>query len=173
MVVMDETQLINLTKNGEQDAYRKLVERYQTGLIIYCENILKDRDVAEDVAQEAFVRAYYSIRRFDETKGAFSTWLYRIAMNLTRDYVRKHRNTVTVDELESLPAKLDTLTEAEKLEIRSIVAKLQPPEYARVISAYYWEGMRYADIATELNVPVATVSTWLTRAKVKLRKELI
>ena len=81
IVEMNELQVIQLIKNGEHEAYRQLVERYQVGLIIHCDRLVQDRDIAEDIAQEAFVKAFYSINKFDQSKGSFSTWLYIIATN--------------------------------------------------------------------------------------------
>ncbi len=168
---MNEQTVINLIKNGEHDAYRQLVERYQVGLIIHCDRLLGDRDVAEDVAQEAFVRAYYSIDKFNSAKGSFSTWLYRIATNIAKDHYKKSHKSQPLPEFD-IPAVTEGLSSGEASEIRRVVSHLEPPEYAKVIQAYYWEGKRYETIAEELRVPVATVGTWIKRAKSKLRKEL-
>lgn len=172
MKAMNEATIIKLIQNGEADAYRTLVERYQAGVIIHCENIIKDRDIAEDIAQEAFIKAYEKIGGYDTSAGKFSTWLYAIAVNQTKDYIRKHRKTVSIENVNDITAEIPELTQAECREVRAAVAALQPPEYARVVQAYYWEGLRYEQIAAEMNVPRGTVATWLSRAKVSLRKEL-
>lgn len=172
MKVMKEIQLITLARRGETDAYRTLVERYQAGVIIHCDRMVSDRDLAEDIAQETFVKAYYSLGRYDDAKGAFSTWLYQIATNQTKDYLRAHHQAIPLDSDIDIPGHTDTLTEAEKHEIRQAVSRLEPPEYAAVIAAYYWEGKRYEEIAAAQHVPVATIGTWIRRAKQQLRKEL-
>lgn len=169
---MNEKQITRLARQGEQSAYRQLVERYQTGLIIYCENIVKDRQAAEDIAQETFVKAYYALKKYSPSKGAFSTWLYRIAANRARDYLRKHRQRIIDSNIEEIGGEHERLTSAEKQEVRDKVAKLRPPEYASVIRAYFWEGKRYEDIAREFGVPIGTISSWMNRAKQQLRKEL-
>lgn len=169
---MDEEKILSLVQNGESDAYRALVERYQAGVIIYCDQIVYDRDAAEDIAQEAFVKAYYSLGQFDTKKAAFSTWLYRIAANQAKDYLRKHRKKVALEDIEQAIHEVPDISEAEANEIQSAVRELQPPEYARVVQAYFWEGLRYEQIAAELQVPVGTIGTWLKRAKAQLRKEL-
>lgn len=168
---MSEEQIILLIKNGETDAYRQLVERYQIGLIIHCDRLVGDRDVAEDLARDLFVRAFYSINKFDHERGAFSTWLYAIATNKSKDYMRKSRKTIALLDYE-LEAPVGELSHSEAREIQRAVAGLYPPEYKHVIRAYYWEGKRYETIASELGVPVGTISTWIKRAKAKLRKEL-
>ena len=168
---MSEQQIITLIKNGEHEAYRQLVERYQVGLIIHCDRLVRDRDVAEDIAQEAFVRAFYTINKFDQSKGSFSTWLYTIATNKAKDHQRKSRRTLPLPE-HDIVSTVAVLSESELSEIRRAVDTLEPPEYATAVCAYYWEGKRYETIARELGVPVGTVGTWIKRAKTKLRKEL-
>lgn len=169
---MDEQQVISLVKDGEAKAYRHLVERYQTGLIIHIENLVKDRMVAEDIAQETFVKAYYSIKKYDESKSAFSTWLYRIAINKLKDHLRNAKIHIDLASIEEMVGDEEAMSEAKKNEIREKVKNLQPPEYSKVIQAYFWEGKRYEDIAQSMSVPIGTVSTWMNRAKQALRKEL-
>ncbi len=173
MSAMNEQQIITLAQSGEQQAYRQLVERYQTGLIIYCENILKNRQDGEDVAQDTFVTAYYSLAKYHPAKAAFSTWLYRIAANKAKDRLRRRKQHIDIDLIEDIVGHAESLSNAEKQEVRDKVMSLQPPEYATVIQAYFWDGKRYEAIAEELAVPIGTVSTWITRAKAKLRKELL
>lgn len=172
MKVMNEKQLIQLAKQGEADAYCTLVERYQAGVIIHCDRFVNNRQAAEDIAQDAFVKAYYSLNQYSHDKGAFSTWLYVVATNLAKDYIRKHRIQVDVREIAEIPAQTENMSSSEKQEIRDAVKALQPPEYAKVIEAFYWHGKRYDQIAAELKVPTSTVGTWLERAKLQLRKEL-
>lgn len=169
---MNEETTIKVILGGDTSAYRQLVERYQTGLIIYCENIIKDRDVAEDIAQDAFVKAYYSLGKFDRSRGSFSTWLYRIATNKAKDHLRKNKQKAVAISEDLIVEEHPKLSGAEISEIRNVVANLKPPEYSHVIRAYYWEGKRYEDIAMELNVPKNTVATWISRAKQQLGKEL-
>lgn len=170
-VMNDEKELIAAVKAGKTEQYRPLVERYQTGLIIHCDQLLLDRDAAEDMAQEAFVKAYKNLKRYNPEKAAFSTWLYRIATNSCVDYLRKTKHQGKMPEAE-LPSE-ESLTLAEVNHIRKVVRQLQPPEYSKVVQAYFWEGKSYAQIASELNTTTGTIGTWLLRAKSQLRKELL
>ena len=171
----DEKKLIETirTKDGEQ--YRQLVNRYQTGLVIHCENIVKDRAQAEDVAQDAFVKAYYQLDKFDVDKGRFSTWLYRIATNMALDSLRRSRRTVNVEEIEAyaettMPVYLE---EEEKQVIRNAIATLEPPKYGDVIKAYFWEGKTYEAIAKQYDTNTSTIGTWIRRAKAQLKEKLV
>lgn len=170
---MDETEIIAAVKDGG-DRFGELVGRYHAGLIIHCERLVGNRQEAEDVAQEAFVRAYTRLDRFDPAKGRFSTWLYKIATNLAIDYLRKHTRRVEVEDIEAIAELTMPLhLEAEaRREIRTAVLALVPPEYRQVIEAYYWEGKSYQQIADERQVPINTVRTWIRRAKAQLKEKL-
>ncbi len=172
MSAMKEEQIVQLVQNGEHEAYRHLVERYQAGVIIFCENVVKDRATAEDIAQTAFIKAYQSIGSYSASSGRFSTWLYAIAANCARDYLRKHKKTLALDTADVVVADPPALSQAEKAEIRAAVKALQPPEYAEVIDAYFWQGLSYEQIAAIMKVPVGTIGSWIKRAKSQLRKEL-
>lgn len=167
-----ENDIIQSVISGDQEQYRTLVERYQTGLIIHCENLVKDRADGEDIAQEAFIKAYQSLEDFDANKAQFSTWLYKIATNKAIDHLRKKKRTVHVEHIEELA---DTtmpvdLSEDEIMELRQAVDKLEPPVYSQVIKAYFWEGKSYQVIAQELDVTTNTVGTWIRRAKTQLKE---
>lgn len=172
--MMHETQIINDIKKGI-DRYEELVRRYHVGLIIHCERLVGDRDDAEDIAQEAFVKAYLQIKSYDPAHGRFSTWLYKIATNTAIDFLRKHQRKVVVEDIERLAATTmpDPIRQETLKEIRQKVSGLTPPEYRVVIESYYWHGKSYAQIAKDLKVPINTVRTWLRRAKTILKEQLL
>jgi len=171
---MDEKQHIEQVLAGDSAAYQPLVERYQTGLIIYCERLVGDRQAAEDIAQESFIKAYQSLKDFDYTKGRFSTWLYRIASNKTIDYLRSIRRKVDVENIEALAdvATQPDLLDDEMTAIHEAVDTLEPPIISDIIKAYYWEGKSYRTIADEFQLPINTVGTWMRRAKAQLKEKL-
>lgn len=123
---MEEKDCIAQIVSGETDRYQQLVERYQTGLIIHCENILKNRQDGEDIAQEAFIKAYKNLSRFEAEKANFSTWLYRIATNLCIDTLRKNKRKVYIKNIEyHLETTLPEHIKQEEIEqIRKIVSEL-------------------------------------------------
>ena len=171
---MDEKECIERILAGDRDSYRELVERYQTGLIIHCENILKSRQEGEDVAQEAFIKAYQNLRDFSAGKARFSTWLYRIATNLCIDLLRKNKRKVDVKNIENhLEAVLPRHIETEEIEqLRKVVEALEPPKYAAIIKAYFWEGKSYQDLAKSYKTSTNTIGTWMSRAKLQLKEKL-
>lgn len=169
---MDEKQVITAVLDGNQERYSELVNRYHVGLIIHCERLLNDRDSAEDIAQEAFIAAFDNLHSFDNAK-RFSTWLYRIATNKALDELRRQKRFVHDVDFDEIAAVTDTLDEVKKKEVREAVLALVPPEYRRVVEAYYWEGKSYEAIAQELDKPINTIRTWLRRAKVTLKGVLL
>jgi RNA polymerase sigma-70 factor, ECF subfamily len=169
----DESKIIRSIIDGS-DRYAELVERYHVGLIIHCEQLVGDRDEAEDVAQEAFVKAYMQLRHYDASRARFSTWLYKIATNEALDYLRKNKRRVNVDDLETIAEATmpEYIEEDERRYVRQTVKELQPPEQRRVIEAYFWEGKSYQEIADEMQAPLNTVRTWIRRAKLQLKEKL-
>lgn len=172
--MMDEKDYIRKILAGDKESYRELVERYQTGLIIHCENILKSREEGEDVAQEAFIKAYENLGSFSSEKANFSTWLYRIATNACIDLLRKSKRKVHLKDIEShLEAVLPRHIEDEEINhIRSTINELEPPKYAEIIKAYFWEGQSYQQIAVTYKTTTNTVGTWMRRAKLQLKEKL-
>lgn len=174
-VMPDEPTIVARAVHGDHDAYRALVERYHIGLIIHCERMLDgERAAAEDIAQEAFFKAYQQLSSYDAARAKFSTWLYRIATNLTIDYLRKARRHVDVDDIEVFAdvSTPETLKNDEIAAIHAAVDQLEPPVYAEVVRAYFWEGKSYQQIAREHHTTTGTIGTWLSRAKAQLQEEL-
>src|SRR5690606_6842283 len=84
----EDRDLVKRSQGGDRDAYRQLVEKYQTRAYSIAYEIVRTREDAEDIVQEAFVKAFLSIQKF-EGKSAFYTWLYRIVYNMCIDFKRK------------------------------------------------------------------------------------
>ncbi len=171
----EENNVILTIIAGDSDAYRQLVERYQTGLVIHCEQIVKQRADAQDIAQEAFVKAYYQLKKFNPKKGRFSTWLYRIATNVSLDFLRRNKKVINVEEIEALAeSTMPTyLEDDDKQTIRSAVDSLEPPKYGQILKAYFWDGKSYQDLATDYHTSTNTIGTWMHRAKQQLKEKLV
>lgn len=171
---MEETTIIKAVLKGETERYEQLVNRYHVGLIIHCERLVNDRQTAEDIAQEAFIKAYEQLSEFDDSKGRFSTWLYKIATHKALDYLRAAKHVLPSEDINELAdaAVPDYDSEEQKRVVRHAVETLEPPAYRQVIEAYYWEGKSYEQIARAVDKPINTVRTWLRRAKEQLRSDL-
>lgn len=174
MNMMNENECISAILNGDTEQYRQLVERYQSGLIIHCENITKNRHDGEDLAQDAFIKAYEKLSQFSSDKAAFSTWLYRIATNLCIDYMRRNKRKVPLKNIEErLDATRSAYKDIETTDyVQRALKQLEPPKYATILKAYFWEGRSYDDIAKEYKTSTSTVGTWIRRAKHQLKEKL-
>lgn len=172
---MNESEVIRRTLNGQPNAYADLVKKYHIGLIIHCEQLVKDRDEAEDIAQEAFIKAYKNLKKFKAEQSRFSTWLYKIATNLALDYLRKQKRITHPEDIELIAdATHPTFLEEERKQaVRSAVETLQPPEYKEAIESYYWQGLSYDQIAKNMNKPTSTIGTYIRRAKQQLKGDLL
>ena len=169
----DEPELIARSLSGDAEAYGQLVDRYKSAIYHHCFAIVHDEDIAEDMAQEAFIAAYYQLKKYD-AKYKFSTWLFKISTNKCLNSVRGRAKVTPLDD-----ELAETLTSnepsphrnAEMREVQEAITRLRP-KYRAVISLYYWQGLEYADIALAMGAPLNSVRVWLLRAKSELRKEL-
>ncbi|GGH75970.1 ECF RNA polymerase sigma factor SigW [Compostibacillus humi] len=176
---------IKQVKKGDQSAYREIVELYQNKIYQHCYRMLGNVHEAEDIAQEAFIRAYVNIDSFDERR-KFSSWLYRIATNLSIDRIRKRKPDYFLDaevkgtdglDMYSQMAASDR-TPAEELEsnelqryIHKEISEL-PPKYRSIIVLRYLEEFSLQEISEILDIPIGTVKTRIHRGREALRKRL-
>ena len=166
---MDEKTLIQAVLAGESDSFAPLVERYRVGLIIYCEQFAGERSSAEDIAQDAFIKAYNVLKSYDPDKALFSTWLYRIARTTALDYLRRQKKTYDIDETGEVEDTATEIDEQRKIDVRQAVGELEPPIYKSIIEDFYWQGDSYETIAERYELPINTVRTNIRRAKEKLK----
>ncbi len=169
---MDELETIKRVKGGDDASYAELIEAYQRGLIRYCYTITKDIDVAEDIAQEAFIKAYEQIEKYDP-KYKFSTWLYKIAHNGALKSLRK-APVLPFDEEVEIPFEDQTQDkidiEVRESTVREAVSSL-PQHYQMAVNLHYWEDKDYTEIAEIMSVPATTIKTWLYRARLAVKEK--
>jgi RNA polymerase sigma-70 factor, ECF subfamily len=166
----DEPELIAHIIHGDHEQYRTLVDRHKQAVYRHCFYIVHDEDVAEDMAQEAFIRAYTHLRQYDPAKAQFKTWLLTIATRACLTQLRKTKS-LPLDAEEMLSSDLNAEQRAKDREVHDAVRGLQP-RYRLVVSLYYWRGYSYEEIATYMEVPVGSVRGWLHRAKKQLKEAL-
>ena len=173
MQTADEAGLIARTKQGDNQAYAELVDRYKNAVYHHCFAIVRNEDVAEDIAQEAFISAYYNIHKYNPTY-RLATWLFKIATNKALNYLKRAAREVAADD-ETIARIAGTSSgphiDAERVELRDAVDRLRP-RYRVAISLYYWQGLSYQEIAAVMGAPLGSVKVWMARAKAALRKEL-
>ena len=174
--MMEEKDLICRAARGDAEAFRQLVEAYQTPAYRLAARMCGP-DSAEDVTQEAFLAAW---RALPEFRGdcRFSTWLYRLVSNAAIDCLRrekKHRDTGDVDDLELPDGGPSPQEQAERSDTRDAVRRALDrlsPEHRQVLLLRFMQELDYGEIARTLNVSEGTVKSRINRAKSKLREVL-
>jgi RNA polymerase sigma-70 factor, ECF subfamily len=190
-VATDDLTLVQRFRSGDQRAFKLLVERYQRKVYGVALGMLRDKEEARDVAQEAFVKVY---KYLDHFKGdaSFYTWLYRITVNICIDVIRKKGSgrgdthvefdeTMAQDHSEAnlgaLGSKLGTNPQKSALRkelSEKIAAAFQeiPEAHRQILLLREIEGMSYEDLARTLNIPKGTVMSRLFHARLKMQKIL-
>ncbi len=184
----DDLSLVTKARAGEPDAFRALVVRYQRKVYALALGIVKDPDLAWDVAQEAFVRVHRALPEF-EAKSAFSTWLFRIATHLAIDTIRRER-TSRKDDLddvnesdvarggEGILATALGNDPRENLLRRELAGKIQgaletlPEKHRTILVLREVEGLSYEELAVRLGIHKGTVMSRLFHARKKMQAAL-
>jgi len=169
--------LISQTLSGDQKSYEILVKRYQKRVHRLAQRLVRDADAADDVAQEAFIRAYYALSRYEQGRN-FYFWLSRIAVNLALNHLSREKRLVALPEDDTnLDPALSTDPTAEadasqlKVRIGEAIEKL-PLHQRSVLLLRAQEGLSYQEIARNLDISIGTVMSRLSRARQAL-KELL
>jgi RNA polymerase sigma-70 factor, ECF subfamily len=171
--------LITLVHQGEQGAYRILVERYQERIRNLIYSIFHDQQVVDDLSQEVFIKAYEALSQF-RFQSSFYTWLYRIAVNKSRDELRKRKvrrwfSLQTMLEASDKELSSKIVVEQHDNELQELLAaglKTLPEKYRIAIILKDIDGLSYEEIAEIMECEIGTVKSRLSRARAMLRKVL-
>ena len=180
-----DIELVEAALSGNQKAYQQLVDKYEKPLYYHILKLVRNREVVEDLVQEAFVKAFDCLKSYNRDY-AFSTWIYRIATNNSIDYLRKKKlNTLSIDEPvpgkdgdmkmeltdETLHTDREIIRKQRKALIREAIENL-PEKYRVVIRMRHMEEFSYEEISEELNLPLGTIKAHIFRARELLNKSL-
>ena len=172
---VDDGYLVAAALAGRAEAFGTLVERYERAVYHLCLRTMRDAEEARDCTQEAFFKAFRSLRTF-KPDAKFSTWIFSIAYHACCDRLGRRKRF----SREELPDRADPSAgpdvEVERKDaaraLRAAIDAL-PEKYRTVITLYHLQGKQYEEIARVLDLPMGTVKTHLFRAKEQLRKALV
>lgn len=173
---MSEEELIAQAKNGNRQAFQQLVERYYPTVERFAYQLGNQHHEVDDIVQEVFLRVYRFIDQFSQSK--FSTWLYKITLNVTRDIGRKKsqnlRKVVKIkkERMNDEPTVERNILRNEADQILHTCIQKLDEKYRLPIILFYFHEKKYEDIAQILDVRLSTVKTRLLRAKQMLKKQL-
>jgi RNA polymerase sigma-70 factor, ECF subfamily len=186
---LTDHEVVVRAQKGSEKAYRELLDRYQRPVFSLIYRMVRDREQAEDLTQETFVRVFNHIDRYDPAY-KFSSWIFKIATNLTIDWMRKKevptvsidgsRYATTSDEIEASTITVESKDETpEELliarelgdEIERAIGRLRP-EYKTAILLRHVEDKPYEEIAQIMSLPLGTVKTYIHRGRKELQELL-
>ena len=181
----NDIALVKRVQNGDKQAFNLLVQKYQFRIKHLVGRFVKDSSEQEDVVQESFIKAYRAISRF-RGDSAFYTWLYRIAVNTSKNYLvaagrRPPAQDVIADKFTSVGGS-DRLVESNSPEeiaqndelveaIRQSISSL-PDELKEAIQLREFDGLSYEDIATIMDCPIGTVRSRIFRARATIERAI-
>lgn len=180
-----DEEIVALYQSGERDAFKILMDRY-TPILFNFTARLTNRNDAEDIVEEIFIKVWKNINHFDSSRASFKTWIFTIAKNATTDFLRKRKSLLFSDmenntEDETFSEKIND----EKMLPDEALQKLQDKNslhdtinklslnYKEVLLLHYQEEMTFEEIGKVLNKPLNTVKSQHRRAIIELRKILM
>lgn len=175
-----DAELVQQALDGSQSAYHDLVARYATPAVNLAARIVASRTVAEDLAQEAFIRAFQRLATYDSQR-KFSSWFFQIVHNVTVDHLRRRRvETVSIDEMDASgafgaaagPLPDEQAAQAAMNQALSRALAGIRPEYREALALRYQEGLSDREIAAIMDLPIGTVKTYVFRARKELASRL-
>jgi RNA polymerase sigma-70 factor (ECF subfamily) len=171
-----ETGLIELAQHGDRNAFGELVRRHYQGVVLVVTRMCGDTGLAEDAAQEAFMRAWVNLPSF-QPRGCLRNWLYRIAINAALDVLRhKPEETLEDEQARRIPDQAVepemALIEKERAVVIQQAVKSLPEAARAVLVLREYGGLSYREISVALDVPIGTVMSRLNYARNRLREVL-
>ncbi len=177
----DDKALVKLAIKGDQLACSKLMKRYKDSIFFMVNKMVKNAIEAEDLTMVTFGKAFKKLETYNPDSAAFSTWLFRIAVNNSIDHIRKKKpislsldkqmnDSVSDDSYSDVLPAYETDPEEEMIKkqkaklMRELIFQMDP-KYRRLIELRYFEELSYQEIVQEINVPLGTVKAQLFRAK--------
>lgn len=180
----DDRELVRLAKSDDKEAFEILVRRHQSRVFAVAGGILRNKEDVEDVAQQVFVKAYFSLKRFDQ-RAAFSTWLYKITVNECWDVLRKRKvrpllyesdlNEEQAHEYSGFSEKATVPDVSDRLEVRERVEKLLVDLDERdrlMLILKEVQGFSVEEIAEILDINGNTVKVRLFRARRRIMEKV-
>ncbi|OGI17304.1 MAG: hypothetical protein A2Z52_02855 [Candidatus Moranbacteria bacterium RBG_19FT_COMBO_42_6] len=177
--VAEDNKLVSLVKSGHPEIYDEIVTRYEKKLFSYIYRLVGNREEAEDILQNVFVKAYRNIKSFDIER-KFSSWIYRIAHNEAINFLKKRnkKKFISWEDIVASKDKMETKSDERSpidiwirkesaIEVKQALEKI-PEKYRQVLMLRYFSEKSYEEIGKMIGSPVNTVGTLINRAKKKL-----
>lgn len=178
---MDEKELVRRSQKDDEEAFATLVNQYKRKVFHLAYSLTHDEHAADDLAQEVFIKVYFALKKF-KGESEFGTWIYRIAVNHCRDYLRKksRMRLLSLEDIkepglskdhESALEEKESEEEQRREAVHDHIRKL-PEKYRIILSLRDIQGFSYEEIGSILGLSPGTVDSRLHRARMLLRKKM-
>lgn len=174
-IFLEEPELVAALQQQKKIGADALYEMYSASLMGIVSRVIPDKEIAEDVLQEALIKIWNSIQQYDPTKGRLFTWMVNVSRNLAIDKVRSkdYRNHSKNQDLENHVNLIDeqrsSVYKPELLGIKDLLLKLRPEQQV-IVDMIYFKGYTHVEVSDELVIPLGTVKTRLRMGIIELRK---
>ena len=166
-----DEEIVEKVRSLDQELYSIIIERYQHKLMRYATHLVNDKDKALDIVQSAFIKAFINLQGFD-TEKKFSSWMYRIVHNEAMNSLKKYKKEVKMPDDFDFPSDENITKEFEHKEdivkVENCLNKI-PLLYSEPLSLYYLDEKTYEEISDILRIPMGTVATRISRAKIAMK----
>lgn len=174
MEALTDFELVRKTRDGYPDAFSILVRRYQKPLHSLSMRYVRDTQLAEDVVQESFLKAFEKLASF-QFRSAFKSWLYRIVINTAKNALRGSRVMVDIDKV---PIKIDnqcevTLIEKQLLEQTQEIIKSLPDKQQKAVNLRVFEDMSFKEVAHKMECPYDTAKANYRHGLLKIKEKMV
>ncbi len=169
---LTDEEIVEQVRSLDQEFYAVIVERYQAKLLRYAKSLIKDEHAATDVVQESFIKAFINLKGFD-VKKKFSSWIYRIVHNEAMNTVKKYPKEIPLSDDIDFPSSENIENDIEQKEMAVLVEKCLgkiPLSYSEPLALRYIEDKSYEEISDILRMPMGTVATRISRAKILMKR---
>jgi RNA polymerase sigma-70 factor (ECF subfamily) len=176
-----DDELIRKAREGDSYSFGLLVKRYQKKIYFLARRMVKEHDVADDIAQETFINAYFAIKSF-KIGYSFYTWLYRICMNLSINLLKRQKFVIPESQFDEKTSPLEREASggdpSNHLASKEMENKIEramdslPPKYKAVLVLRIYEDLSYEEIAKTLKISMGTVMSRLYRARERMQEML-
>jgi len=170
MKKLKDTELVSLAKEGNKMAFSELVTRHQKPLFQFILRYMRNENLAEDIVQDAFIRSFTKLHTF-EGRSAFKSWLYRIALNLAKNRLRREKPTYNIDNVhigQTAEAESALVYEAIQKRIQEEISTL-PDKQKEALHLRVFEDLAFKEIAEIMDCPYDTAKANYRHALMKLK----
>ncbi len=178
---MSDIENIKRILNGDKEQYSLLMKKYYKEIFKYIYNITGNYETTEDLVQEVFFKVYNNLKKYNNQKSSFRTWLYRISNNHTINYLKSkaYKESQSTEQFEdfkqqsSIDIEKEITKEDQISQVKQAIIKLLNPKQQKIMFLHYFAHLEVKEISNVINVPEKTIYSSIKSSIEKIKKEVI